>query len=198
MPNLTQEQLSDRLRAETEPKHRAIEDVNLLGDVFKPNYTREEYIRLLKELYSFYNAAETALAQGDLPILKTLEFEKRQKLPRLISDLDALGVSESDRAQLPLANTLPPLTTDSQALGYLYVAEGSTLGSQIIVKKLAERLGEEAISCTGFYHGYGPDTMPQWRAFQNTVNTYENLNDTDVIETAKATFDALQNWLNRA
>ena len=56
------------------------------------------------------------------------------------------------------------------AVGCLYVLEGSTLGGQIILRRAAERLGIDADTGAGFFHGYGAQTGAMWRGLVDAIN----------------------------
>ena len=77
----------------------------------------------------------------------------RQKL--IAEDLRVLGAplpTIADQAYLP------SIPGTAEAIGALYVMEGSTLGGQIIKKMIAKQLGTAEDHATSFFNGYGEAT----------------------------------------
>jgi heme oxygenase (biliverdin-IX-beta and delta-forming) len=170
--------LAARLRDELRPEHDAIEAAL---DWERRVATASGYRGLLERLYGFHAGWEPRVAAlvGD-------GFEGRGKLPLLAADLRALGVHEP--AGLPRPEPMP-LTSAAAAWGSLYVIEGSTLGGQLIARRVRAELGFE-----GRYHGaYGGDTGRMWRAFRAGLN---EVADADAaVDGARRTFVGLRGWL---
>lgn len=143
----------DHLRATTRDLHDGLEArLDVFIRVADPLRRRDMVGRFL----AFYRPAEAALARvlGDEP---DLEFDARRKVPALERDAATLRAAAS--ADAPLA--LP--TDRAEALGFLYVLEGSTLGGRVIDKQLRVRgLSPEGLS---FFQGYGEATGARWKAF---------------------------------
>ena len=98
------------------------------------------YRRLLARFYGFYTPAETSLC-GVTNLQSALtDWPKRRKIEWLVKDLSALGFTGQQVADLPLCSHLPALPGTAEALGCLYVLEGSTLGGQIIGRHLRATL----------------------------------------------------------
>ncbi len=102
---------------------------------------------------------------------------------------------------LPICQTLPPLTNLSQAFGCLYVMEGSTLGGKFIYKVVKDTLHFEHTTGASFFYGYGADTGAKWKAFGQSLteisSQYNNNTDTDIIQSANNTFVLFKNWLEQ-
>ncbi len=127
----------DHLRAATRDLHDGLEArLDVFARVADPARRREMVGRFL----TFYRPAEAALARvlGEEP---DLEFAARRKTPALERDVAALKASPP--ADAPLA----PPSGRCEALGFLYVLEGSTLGGRVIDKQLRLRgLSAEGLS----------------------------------------------------
>ncbi len=65
---------------------------------------------------------------------------------------------------------LPALMEPVEALGALYVLEGSSLGRQVMLSKLAERLDIRPDWAGHFFSGYGKQTGAMWQAFVAALN----------------------------
>ncbi|WP_312597570.1 biliverdin-producing heme oxygenase [Brevundimonas sp.] len=84
-------------------------------------------------------------------------FEPRSRAGGIAQDLAALGVAP------PAAASVDGPASPGEALGWVYVAEGSMLGGRIIRKRLtAEGRGLEGLN---FLDPYGEETGARWRAF---------------------------------
>ena len=122
-----------------------------------------------------------------------LDFETRRKLPLLRADLDALGRAADT---LAFCDALPPLRTPAQAVGYLYVLAGATLGGQVIGRHVRRTLGLTPDSGARFSHGNGARTAEMWRAFRAALAGFAaNPATADaVVESANETFRSLRHW----
>ena len=178
----------ERLRSETRDQHLAIEAVVPLS---RPGLTRQRYVAYLEALLGFYTPLEERL--GRLSCWSALGFDHgaRRKLPLLTQDLAALG----GRDEVTLCTTLPALETAAQALGCLYVIEGSTLGGRTLVRRVRETLGSS--TGTAFLDAYGDQTGPRWRAMKDTIVSFAASSgcEDEVVASARSTFAALTGWL---
>lgn len=182
------------LKAATQPYHRALEQQINLETLSR---SLAHYRQLLQRFYGFYTAAEAQLAT--LPWSTAgFDWAARRHTPPLANDLLWLGETPATLAALPRCQTLPQLSDIPQALGYLYVVEGSTLGGQLISRHLQQTLpGLQPAGCQ-FFQRYGTQVGPMWRAFGHFVNTYVTMHPTaavPMVDTACATFQQLQLWL---
>ena len=141
-----------RLRAATRAVHDHLEScVDLLGACSTPEGRRALVIRF----HRLHAEAEAAIAPW-LSDLEGLEFEARRRTARLAHDLAVVG----GRPEAP-----DPVTVGSveEALGRMYVLEGSTLVGQVIRRELARRGdGMEGLS---FLDPYGARVGERWRTF---------------------------------
>jgi len=189
--------ISERLRAETAQHHEAIENAKRFSRLGAPDFNREEYKEILERFYGFYQPLEAAFRQFP-QVMEALAFDARFKLPALTRDLKFLGHTDESLAQLPQCDFAPELKTLPQALGCLYVMEGSTHGAQFIARRLREQfnLDGEGVS---YYEGYGKDTMPRWKAFKEYLDSAltDGAQDDQVVATASQTFEALHRWMDQ-
>src|SRR5690606_25688073 len=93
---------------------------------------------------------------------------------------------------------LPEIINHYQALGALYVIEGSTLGGQIICKMLAQQLDRTDFSQMSFFGGYGDQTENMWQKFKQSLDqpVYIPGHDT-IIEAANQTFMKFGKWFDK-
>lgn len=177
-------ELRERLRRETSGVHREVEEMTGLPGSIS---SREDYVHLLRRLHSFHTAAEERLtdpllAQGWLDLGIVLPVHRRAHL--LAGDLHALGVT-------PVATgvRLPGPATIAQALGCLYVVEGSSLGGRALAPAFRAALGDVPTSFFGSDGRMHPhpwrSVLAALRAFELTVGSAD-----DVVSGAQETFRA--------
>lgn len=175
-----------RLRLETRLEHERVEAaVDIEGRLA----TLDKYRDLLARFYGFYAAFEPVL-HARLPG----EFVRRSHLPALRRDAEALEINA--QTLLP-AQRLPVLRDEAEAIGAMYVIEGSTLGGQIISRMLRERLGL-CPDCGGaFFSGYGAQNGPMWRTFCEAVEVWSGThgNIDGMVVGARETFEAMEAWV---
>lgn len=171
----------DHLRAATRDLHDGLEArLDVFSRVANPDRRREMVGRFL----AFYRPAETALAGvlGDEP---DLDFETRRKVPALERDLETLKATPAVDALV-----VAP-TSRSEALGFLYVLEGSTLGGRVIDKQLRARgLSAEGLS---FFQGYGEQTGPRWKAFCAVLERADD--PAAAARGARSAFAQMEDWM---
>jgi heme oxygenase len=110
----------------------------------------------------------------------------------LRADLRALGVDPAPDAQVAA-----DIDSWPRALGTLYVLEGSTLGLQVVRKKLQD--AHPAAQGAGrFMLGYGPDTGRHWLQFLARLETLPLDSWPDAEEAAAAVFTTFLNGFSQA
>jgi heme oxygenase (biliverdin-IX-beta and delta-forming) len=180
------------LKEATRPYHDRIE----AGiDFLRPDFTLQEYARLLRRLYGYYGPVEACLAAHPWEAVG-LDFPRRRKLPRLETDLRALGDALADLDRLPRCSRLPPLHTLSGAFGCLYVLEGATLGGQVITRHLRHGLAWEAPG-GAFFGSYGQEVGSMWQEFRQCLARHADdpVRQDRVVDAARKTFTTLEDWL---
>ena len=182
--------LSDDLKAQTRPQHDAAEASPAMRAVLADDLARPAYRDHLARLLGFYGPLEPALSRVDglrdhLPDLDA----RLVKAGWLAEDLDALGPGPSAPAGPAPAYAL------ADALGALYVVEGSTLGGRIIEKHLARTLGVSPDDGARFYHSYGEQRGDRWKALKAALDAFGEAHPDArprVVAAAGDTFDALR------
>ena len=186
--------LSVLLRNETASLHEQVE-----GQLDLPGSIRSlaEYKSLMERFYHLYRPLEGSLGRFREWSQAGINLAERTHTPALAADLEALGVVPSKSADAE-GERLPMLTSFADALGALYVIEGSTLGSQYILPRVAEVLGSSMVGADAFFRGYGAQTGFFWKQLQGALDRFgfdhpEHI--PGVVKGAKATFAAMGTWL---
>ena len=181
--------ISERLKQATHHAHQSLEA--MLIPAMKQIRHSSEYAQLLHLFYGYYYPLEiilTPFASAYLP-----DFEQRRKSALLLRDLEAMGESTDS---IPLATKLPAINNISQALGAMYVLEGSTLGGTHIAKMLSQQLELTSNEALLFFQGYGPVTGSMWKTFIQALNDYPatEAEEALLVQAANDTFDLLKQW----
>jgi heme oxygenase len=164
---------------------------------FSPGLDAALYTRLLKAYYGFYQPLETALATSALMPAGLVPAE-RVKMPALVADLNALGLSDADIVSLPRCARLPMIDSPAACLGVMYVLEGATLGGQLLRREVHSRLGLDEHSGARFLNVYGAATGPRWKAFLNHLHVapHEPQALEAAAQAAQFTFSSFEQWLD--
>ena len=120
--------------------------------------------------------------------------DPRRRMHLLQADLAALGLSAHEVAGLP-ACPLPLLRNAVEALGSLYVMEGSTLGGRVIERNVERCLGFDGRHGCAYFAGYGTRTGAMWGLFLQRLDEAPAADAQQVTEGATATFERLARWL---
>jgi heme oxygenase (biliverdin-IX-beta and delta-forming) len=183
-----------RLKSATNSRHVALERQLPLLD---PGFSRPAYRQFTRRFFGYYAPLESQLMA--LPWWDSIgfDYQERQKTPRLVQDLTAMGDTAETLAQLPRCQHLPATDNLAHLLGCLYVIEGATLGGQIITKHLQTNLGVTPTQGGAFFNGYGAHTGPHWLAFGKMLMAHAEGtgNGDDIIDGANQTFATLDQWL---
>lgn len=171
------------LRAGTAEQHQRIDALLGLGGAF----SRAHYGHVLQGFATFLAGWEELVATALPQRLRGWAGEQRSG--RVADDLDVLGLtSPAAAAQLPAIHGM------AEALGSLYVLEGSALGGQVISRHLRDQLGIEPHSGGAYFHGEGAATGTRWRDFRAIVEA-ELAGDeralSQAVHAAARTFEAL-------
>lgn len=181
------------LRLQTRAAHERIE---CAVDVERRLKSRAGYEALLTYFHGFFAPFEDVLAGACDWRTLGVDYEARRKAGSLQGDLLALGLSDARIEALPRCSRLPRPDGPAQALGCLYVLEGSTLGGQIVGRLLREALPEESRIAGRFFEGYGPENGRMWRAFGAAVESFAGRygGQAAMAAAANETFTCLSDW----
>ncbi|RAK52471.1 biliverdin-producing heme oxygenase [Phenylobacterium deserti] len=184
------EALAIRLRRETADAHAQLENqLQLLGRVSD----RQWFVCVLEGFLGFHMVWERAIRER--PELRAF-LEPRSRLPHLRRDLIALGRTTAELEALPHCFAAADLAADpAEALGSIYVMEGSTLGGQVIHRALKDT-GWLPRGGLTYFQPYGSRTGQMWRSYQAFAEQTTSASRQDAVcAGANRTFALLQEWL---
>jgi heme oxygenase len=178
------------LRTGTAAEH---DDVERTLDLLDPALDRRRLSAVLTRMHGFWVAAEAGLdawAAHHPSAADELRWSDRRRAHLFADDLRALGAEGTSASP-----GLPPLAGTDQALGRLYVLEGSTLGGTFIDRHLAGLPALAGVRLRAF-SPYGPRTGAMWHGFRRF--TRDRVRDggdaAAVLGSARDTFRALAEW----
>ncbi|GGO01632.1 biliverdin-producing heme oxygenase [Saccharibacillus kuerlensis] len=187
----------ERLRNESAPYHDRVESNPYASAIMDGTISLEAYRRYLELFYGFIMPLERKAEASPALAASRYDLETRRKTPMLEKDLSELGMSSEEINGLPLCEELPDLSSPEKLLGCFYVIEGSTMGGQMITKKLSQTLQMNPESGLAYFNAYGSDTRTRWSSFRERLmeaGTGEAQQD-EMTKSAISTFEMLERWL---
>lgn len=178
------------LRIGTAAEHA---DLERSLDLLDPELDRPRLTGVLARMHGFWLAAEAGLdawAARFPADARSVSWEDRRRAEVFAADLAALGAyGAASGPDLPA-----PRGTD-EALGRLYVLEGSTLGGAFIDRHLAT-VPELAGLRLRAFSPYGPGTGTMWRGFRRAARerVAAGGDPAVMVAAARQTFGALAVW----
>jgi len=156
-----------RLKAETKPFHDQVEGKAFSKKIMDGSLSYAQYQELIFGNYLFHCVIEEALQNvlSEEEQLK-LNLSKRLKKAVLEEELTLMGFHLFDNSQLPEIK----LNDFYEALGALYVMEGSTLGGAMIKKILMKNPTISQQAPLLFYGCYGEMIGKYWKDFVGVMN----------------------------
>jgi heme oxygenase (biliverdin-IX-beta and delta-forming) len=186
--------LRDRIRSRTAFAHAALEQTPLMCTFADANLSTEVYGAYLCLQWQLHSPLEASLLRWLPPACAELRL---QKCDWLRNDLQAMGMwPAASESVVTDADADAGVGSWAQAMGVLYVLEGSTLGLQVVRKQLQDK--HPALRDAGrFMLGYGQDTGRHWRDFLVQLETVAEVDWPLAEEAASATFDSFLEGFSR-
>lgn len=182
------------LRDGTATEH---EDLERSLDLLDPALDRARLALVLSRMHGFWRAAEAGLDVWAVLFpddARAVSWERRRRADLFAVDLAVLGAPGADSGP-----DLPAPRGTDEALGRLYVLEGSTLGGAFIDRHLAELPGLSGLRLRAF-SPYGSSTGVMWHSFRSVTRARVTGGGDPAIMVAAArqTFGALAAWCRPA
>ncbi|RYD57840.1 MAG: biliverdin-producing heme oxygenase [Sphingobacteriales bacterium] len=179
-----------RLRSETKEAHQALE--KLIIPRIKNIRSNEDYISLLNLFYGYFKPVEGLLYQH-LSDKEVPAFSERRKSGSIVNDIQSAGGESTD----VVCTNLPSISNSNEAMGAMYVMEGSTLGGKIISKMIQQALSLPTDESVSFFKGYGESSDEMWASFTHALDhhTTDPQQQDQIAEAANNTFVKFKNWV---
>ena len=182
--------ISQKLKRETTESHQKLEKKIILQ--IKNIKRDEEYGRLIAAFYGFISPLEQQI-MGKLTESTMPDIGQRAKANLLEDDLNEIGAEIMTKQRVDL----PEIRNQYDAIGALYVLEGSTLGGQIIKKMVQKALNKSTDTGFAYFSSYGSETRTYWANFIRTIDSMELQNDEEeaIIARANDTFQKFYQYM---
>lgn len=174
-------------------KEAHIKTEKTLIEKLKAINTVDDYITILTMFYGFFSPLEAQI-EKHITANQLPDIGKRKRSALILSDLQQLDYKKP----LTIAEDLPVIANYLQAVGVLYVLEGSTLGGQYIAQMLLQKpaLKDHKDAIT-FFRGYEQENLAMWEIFihhlQANLEKEEHLDI--AMHSAIDTFSLLDEWI---
>lgn len=183
-----------RLRSETAPLHRKLEQSPLSVIVMNPAITAHQYALYLTAMRSVMAWCEAIIYPVIAAVITDLDC--RKKLDAIDHDLSSLKNFATESIHLPAFSFSEP-TSVAKAIGFMYVLEGSSLGGMVIVKQLQRQpfLNQDT---SRFLTVYGKNTGSYWKTFLNELCLYatNNMAEDEIIDGAVEGFRSIETYFH--
>ncbi|MBN2895666.1 MAG: biliverdin-producing heme oxygenase [Campylobacterales bacterium] len=158
-----------RLKTMTAPFHDALESTRLAQAMASGGVGRSDYARYLTQLYVVHSVIEPRVRQWAQWADYGIDIERRARLELLRLDLAALGVAEPST---PMQRVWDERWGFPEAVGVMYVLEGSTMGGRFLAQRLLSIVGNDGLPAMRYFSAYGDQTMRMWGEYTHFLNRY--------------------------
>ncbi len=187
-----------RLKTETKPYHESVEQFAHSNKIMDHTLSLDQYRELIISQYQLHQALEDRMAQVLSPAQKTeLEFDQRRKIDFLAQDMGLVAPDSLHENAAELVAQYQ-ITDLYDALGAMYVLEGSTLGGAVIRRELAKNPNiANQVADFHYYGCYGSLIGERWKNFLGLLNAWADTDEKQdaVVQKAKDTFKLFERLL---
>lgn len=191
-----QKKFLNDLKNQTSDNHAALEGKPASRAILSGKITVAQYQYYLLALYSLIKAFEIDLFPLLHPVVSDLDARKKSHL--IANDLLSTGYPSDQLETIPATDLR--FAEMPEALGLMYVLEGSTLGGRILYKHVHETLGLDHTSGASYFAGYGANTGIMWTTFTSMLSTLatEGRIEKRIIDAANEAFTLIEGKMTTA
>ena len=186
-------QVRQRLRIAIRPLHDSLHHHPAVTALLCDHATPLVYRELLGRLYGIYTPLEREIELARPHLERDLRRSMQPRARLLLSDLAALGLSAGEIARIATAPNIAAMTTREEALGAVYVLQGSAIGGRAIAGRL--RRGDLSQMPMRFFEGC-PQDHNTWRLCCDALERCATAGDINrLTNAAVSTFRHFVEWL---
>ncbi|PJK08033.1 biliverdin-producing heme oxygenase [Lysobacteraceae bacterium NML120232] len=181
---------SRRLKEATRDTHDRLDKSIMAEDIFA---SQAQFARFLRVQYRFHRDVDALYTKPELvPLLP--ELDARRRLAQVTQDLHDLDIALPAAA----AGKLDGNTALPEALGWLYVAEGSNIGGTVLYKLASSKLGLNAEHGARHLAAHPDGAARHWREFTQALDeiTLSEDEEARVFAAANQAFATVQGYVN--
>jgi len=157
--------VSEYLKQKTADLHDAAEKLFSSDKIFNKTFTFDDYKKIIRNNYLMLLNSENQIIDSlSAHFSEKLQLDQRKKLSVIEKDLSDLSLEKEQASQKV------EILNQNEALGMLYVIEGSTLGGNVIAKQLSKTEGFENVTFN-FFGCYKENTGVMWKNFKEVLDT---------------------------
>jgi heme oxygenase len=183
--------LHEHLKLKTRSAHQAVE-ATLMRRI-KAIRTVDDYTRLLQIFYGLYAPLERAI-DAQIADHPRVDLSARRKASWILRDYTFFNGSD----EIDVCEGLPEIGSFHQALGAMYVLEGSTLGGSFISRMIVQQLKVAPDGGFSFFQGYGDETNSMWKGFLRWLEMpFTEEQQQLIISSAENTFVTFKKWIDQ-
>lgn len=174
--------LAKRLQTETGAQHQRM---HVLMGRANPFADIQSYAKFVQAQYLFQRDVEHLFSGDQLKALVP-DLDMRGRQEAALQDLKDIGADAPADIAVATTNVQSP-----EALGWLYVSEGSTLGAAFLFKEAGEKLGLGAEHGARNLAAYPEGRAKSWKSFVNSLNEsgFSKEDQDRVVAGANAAYD---------
>ncbi|WP_312076360.1 biliverdin-producing heme oxygenase [Chryseobacterium sp.] len=178
--------VSEYLKQNTADLHDAAEKLFNSDKIFNRTFNFDDYKKIIRNNYLMLLNAENEIFENlSANFSEKLQLNERKKLPLIEKDLHNLSLENETPAQTV------EISNQNEALGMMYVIEGSTLGGNVIAKQLSKTEGFENVTFN-FFGCYQENTGSMWKNFKEVLDSeVKEENYDEVLSGAKKLYSLL-------
>lgn len=157
--------VSEYLKQNTADYHDAAEKLFNSEKIFNKTFTLEDYKKIIHTNYLMLLHSEDKIFNSlSNKYGEKLQLDARKKLSLIQRDLESLSLRNQE------ASHSLEFENEHEALGAMYVIEGSTLGGNVIAKQLSKTEGFDEVTFN-FFGCYQENTGLMWKSFKEVLDT---------------------------
>lgn len=191
---MSNDTLHKNLKEITKELHNEVEELILPKKLFLGKISKSEYLEYLRILYKLHFTIERELLKYNDWNQYNFEIINYLRKDLIIKDIEILSDNEVFDNPLCDSSEEIKIKTFGEAIGYLYVVTGSTMGGQILSKKVVDSFPNSSYQdANNYFSAFKEKTIPMWMEFLQFLNTYastvndENENN-NIIQGSKNCF----------
>jgi heme oxygenase len=186
-------QFLQSLKSGTADLHRQTESSRLSVALMSENLSEKiysDYLLRMKDIVEYYEAMVFPSLTNIIP-----DIEQRRKLQLIKNDLAFLQV---DTAENSVQFSLPPASSTSHLLGYMYVLEGSSLGGALIYKHVSSKINISEQEGGEYFTCYQSQLSSKWKSFIDILSDHgiSQQNAPEIISGARIAFESISKHLD--
>ncbi len=169
-----------RLRQETEPLHKKIQELPFFTALTCGTLPLASYVNQIRAFAAAFGTLEHETRSGAEPSVRAVLDAGESRFTHLLRDIACFGYkmipeiisvkrhADAMAARIRLLSIEDPVSL----LGYIYVLQGTVLGNRVHLPDIKRTFNVDASNGAAFYEGYGNRLSDYWNTFVNLMNSF--------------------------